>query len=259
MESLALREAEPFASVAQAVLEDPSLEPSESLRQLGLCAYALLDEAEVDAAGDLVIQCLLAWAAATIGAEDRTSIEHFAREEARACIDAAKGCGASDVQVACAMVTLARLGERSLAVDAVRRACPAPNSALADCVEAFALSPEAELPQLGIEVQRFSKLVDGRPLMLDFLWVSGPLEAIFDRRERIPWQEGELFVVTREDLITLKLTAGRPQDRGGHHDPSSATVRTLSQPCCEARRNRHVVESGLVASARVCGDFSSSA
>lgn len=64
----------------------------------------------------------------------------------------------------------------------------------------------------GVEVQRFSKLVDGRPLMLDFLWASGPLEAIWSRRECLPWQEGKIFVVSRDDLITLKLTAGRPQD-----------------------------------------------
>jgi hypothetical protein len=64
----------------------------------------------------------------------------------------------------------------------------------------------------GIEVQRFSKLVDGRPLMLDFLWAGGPLEPIWARRERVPFQEGEIWVVSRDDLITLKLTAGRPQD-----------------------------------------------
>jgi hypothetical protein len=64
----------------------------------------------------------------------------------------------------------------------------------------------------GIEVQRFSKLVEGRPLMLDFLWALGPLEAMWSRRERVPWHEGEIYVVSREDLITLKLTAGRPQD-----------------------------------------------
>lgn len=64
----------------------------------------------------------------------------------------------------------------------------------------------------GIEVQRFSKLIDGRPLMLDFLWAEGPLDAIWLRRERVQWQEGEIYVVSREDLITLKLTAGRPQD-----------------------------------------------
>jgi predicted nucleotidyltransferase len=64
----------------------------------------------------------------------------------------------------------------------------------------------------GIEVQRWSKLVDGRPLMLDFLWATGALAAIWSRRERVAWREGEIHVVRREDLITLKLTAGRPQD-----------------------------------------------
>jgi hypothetical protein len=64
----------------------------------------------------------------------------------------------------------------------------------------------------GIEMQRFSKLVEGRPLMLDFLWASGPLEAVWSRRERLSWQEGEIYVVSRDDLIMLKLTAGRPQD-----------------------------------------------
>jgi Nucleotidyl transferase AbiEii toxin, Type IV TA system len=64
----------------------------------------------------------------------------------------------------------------------------------------------------GIEVQRFSKLIEGTPLMLDFLWAAGPLQPIWGRRERLPWREGEIWVVSREDLITLKLTAGRPQD-----------------------------------------------
>jgi hypothetical protein len=64
----------------------------------------------------------------------------------------------------------------------------------------------------GIEVQRFSKLVEGKPLMLDFLWAAGALEPIWTRRERLPWGDGEIWVVTRDDLITLKLTAGRPQD-----------------------------------------------
>lgn len=64
----------------------------------------------------------------------------------------------------------------------------------------------------GVEMQRFSKLVEGRPLMLDFLWASDALEPIWTRRLHVPWGEGEISVVTREDLITLKLTAGRPQD-----------------------------------------------
>ena len=64
----------------------------------------------------------------------------------------------------------------------------------------------------GVQVQRWSKLVDGKPLMLDFLWATGPLAAIWERRQRISWRDRALWVVSREDLITLKLTAGRPQD-----------------------------------------------
>jgi hypothetical protein len=64
----------------------------------------------------------------------------------------------------------------------------------------------------GIEVQRFSKLIDGRPLMLDVLWLDPSLQAIWDDRQRLPWKDGTLSVVSRDGLITLKLTAGRPQD-----------------------------------------------
>jgi hypothetical protein len=64
----------------------------------------------------------------------------------------------------------------------------------------------------GIEVQRFTKLCDGRPLMLDVLWLSPKLQTIWDDRQRLRWREGTLSVVSRDGLITLKLTAGRPQD-----------------------------------------------
>lgn len=64
----------------------------------------------------------------------------------------------------------------------------------------------------GISVQRFSKLIDGRLLMLDVLWAEGPLGPIWARRERVAWRDGEISVVSCPDLITLKLTAGRPQD-----------------------------------------------
>jgi len=64
----------------------------------------------------------------------------------------------------------------------------------------------------GIEVQRFTKLVDGRPLMLDVLWLNQKLQTIWDDRQRVPWNDSTLCVVSRGGLITLKLTAGRPQD-----------------------------------------------
>lgn len=64
----------------------------------------------------------------------------------------------------------------------------------------------------GIEVQRFTKLVGGRPLMLDVLWLIPKLEVVWNDRVRLPWNEGTLSVVSRDGLITLKLTAGRAQD-----------------------------------------------
>lgn len=69
-----------------------------------------------------------------------------------------------------------------------------------------------ELTGSGIEVQRYTKLVDGRPLMLDVLWLDARLQGVWDDRERIAWAEGTISVVSRDGLITLKLTAGRAQD-----------------------------------------------
>ena len=64
----------------------------------------------------------------------------------------------------------------------------------------------------GITVQRFTKLVEGRPLMLDVLWLTAKLQSVWDDRQRVAWNEGTLSVVSRDGLITLKLTAGRAQD-----------------------------------------------
>jgi hypothetical protein len=64
----------------------------------------------------------------------------------------------------------------------------------------------------GIEVVRFTKLIDGRPLMLDILWRDARLQAIWDDRLQLPWHDRMLSVVSRDGLITLKLTAGRAQD-----------------------------------------------
>lgn len=64
----------------------------------------------------------------------------------------------------------------------------------------------------GISLRRFSKIVDGRPLMLDVLLVDEALEQIWRSREVHTWKHGPIHVVSREGLITLKLTAGRPQD-----------------------------------------------
>jgi hypothetical protein len=64
----------------------------------------------------------------------------------------------------------------------------------------------------GIRLQRFTKIVDARPLMLDVLQIPDSIRALFDARLTLPWEGGSLQVVSREGLVVLKTTAGRPQD-----------------------------------------------
>ncbi len=64
----------------------------------------------------------------------------------------------------------------------------------------------------GITMHRFTKIVDGQPFMVDVLEAEGPLQAVWDSRQRLAWNHGEVGVVSRQGLITLKLAAGRPQD-----------------------------------------------
>lgn len=49
-------------------------------------------------------------------------------------------------------------------------------------------------------------------LMLDVLWLIPKVETVWNDRVRLPWQDRTISVVSRDGLITLKLTAGRPQD-----------------------------------------------
>jgi hypothetical protein len=64
----------------------------------------------------------------------------------------------------------------------------------------------------GITIQRFTKLVDGQPLMLDALLVGKSLEAVWDGRQTAEIEGGRMRVVSRDGLIALKLAAARPQD-----------------------------------------------
>ncbi len=64
----------------------------------------------------------------------------------------------------------------------------------------------------GITMQRFTKLADGQPLMLDVLLVSDALENVWASRQHAEYEGGPVRVVSREGLITLKLAAARPQD-----------------------------------------------
>jgi len=64
----------------------------------------------------------------------------------------------------------------------------------------------------GITIQRFTKLIDGHPLMLDALLVSTPLRQAWEDRQSAEIEGGRVRVVSRESLIALKLAAARPQD-----------------------------------------------
>ncbi len=66
--------------------------------------------------------------------------------------------------------------------------------------------------QGGITLLRQTRLIGVQPLMLDLLLLPDGLTAVFDGRIRLPVEGGTLQVVTREGLIVLKTTAGRPQD-----------------------------------------------
>lgn len=64
----------------------------------------------------------------------------------------------------------------------------------------------------GVTIQRFTKLIDGQPFMLDALLVSPSLESVWASRLKTSFEGGAVSVVSREGLMSLKLAAGRPQD-----------------------------------------------
>jgi hypothetical protein len=64
----------------------------------------------------------------------------------------------------------------------------------------------------GITIQRFTKLIQGQPFMLDVLLVSPPVERVWADRIKLAFEGGTVCVVSRAGLIALKLAAGRPQD-----------------------------------------------
>ncbi len=67
-------------------------------------------------------------------------------------------------------------------------------------------------PDTGVELERVSKIVGTDVLMLDLLVAKEPLLAAWGSRRRYAWGGGDLAVVSREALVSMKLAAGRPQD-----------------------------------------------
>jgi len=64
----------------------------------------------------------------------------------------------------------------------------------------------------GLTIVGFTKLIEGQPLMLDVLLVNETLKAVREGRIRAEFEGGAMQVVSKEGLITLKLSTARPQD-----------------------------------------------
>ena len=64
----------------------------------------------------------------------------------------------------------------------------------------------------GTELHRVSKMVGAEHLMVDFMLVGSHLQSAWDSRRRVPFEGGALSVVARDQLIAMKVAAGRQQD-----------------------------------------------
>jgi hypothetical protein len=67
-----------------------------------------------------------------------------------------------------------------------------------------------------IEIRRLSKPAPGwqdNVLVLDLLLVTPPIEDVWDGRQRVTSEFGDLWVVSREGLLKLKEISGRTTDR----------------------------------------------
>lgn len=65
-----------------------------------------------------------------------------------------------------------------------------------------------------IEIRRISKVDEEtkRLFTLDFLLVTEPLNSVWESREQVQWEEGKIWVVSKDGLIRLKTISGREQD-----------------------------------------------
>ncbi len=65
-----------------------------------------------------------------------------------------------------------------------------------------------------IEIRRISKIdkEDKRLFTIDFPLVTGALQKVWEERQLIEWEDGNLWAVSREGLIFMKQISGREQD-----------------------------------------------
>ncbi len=64
----------------------------------------------------------------------------------------------------------------------------------------------------GMEIQRMVKLAGAETLILDFIIVNDNLRPVWDQRQRLSSESGEVWVVSRQGLIQMKAWAARDQD-----------------------------------------------
>jgi hypothetical protein len=66
-----------------------------------------------------------------------------------------------------------------------------------------------------VEIRRVTKIdsVSGDLLSLDLLLVTPAIDRVWRERTRVRWERGELWVVSRQGLVSLKRLRGSGQDQ----------------------------------------------
>ena len=88
--------------------------------------------------------------------------------------------------------------------------------------EAYALAAEKgydikgldmSFKERAVEIRRVSKIDDdGEVLSLDLLLVTPQVDDVWETREKLVWENQDLWIVSREGLIKMKQLAGRAKD-----------------------------------------------
>jgi len=64
----------------------------------------------------------------------------------------------------------------------------------------------------GAKLQRITKIDGSQSLACDLLVAEGPLSTVLDSKVRLDLDGHPLDVVSRDTLISMKASSGRPQD-----------------------------------------------
>jgi hypothetical protein len=73
--------------------------------------------------------------------------------------------------------------------------------------------PDMSFKERAVEIRRVSKIDDdGEVLSLDLLLVTPQVDDVWETREKLFWENRDLWIVSREGLIKMKQLAGRAKD-----------------------------------------------